>query len=493
MAKITHICLSDLHAGAATSLITPVDPQTLQRQSRKISETAAAFMPALHEFLVQFGQSQNANGPSDPPQLVLLGDVLDLAFSDRGYASEVFVEFLTSLTGEKLFDDKLVVIPGNHDHSLWTGGRYAAEAQSVKNGKLNDQQLGLIEATPAFAASTEIPSPLIGAIAQRAGLSGQTDLRYPNYGLVNQDKSRGIVFHHGHFIETTYKAMSILADKLNNHPRTTMTAADLASENANWIDFGWSSFGDAANVGNDVTALYQYLLTGSEAQQLKNRASKVLEEMVSGSLPMGGQRQVQHIVRMVMKVLIDATFGAYSDAERYSQIEYLSASSLEGLNWYVREPVKRQMLDELTALPKNMTFVFGHTHKPFEDEIAVDGFELPVATCNTGGWMLDAPRLDGKEGASLVLVDDQLNTISIRMFQTRMDGAFQPGVARLISQHDASADEFMDQVNHALHQTQSLWDNLAEVAGKAYQFRQNLILEETHQDDIRADAAGAIL
>ena len=509
MANLKYVCISDLHSGAATSLATSIDPDTMVPQYDKISRVARSFVHALRGFMENRQGNQADSGvESDAhsaPQLVLLGDILDLAFSDRENATEVFLKFLTPLmqisvndtsnsSGQEcLFNENLIIIPGNHDHSLWTSGRYAYEAHTASKQTAGSGNLGLIDATSAFSNQPIMQSPLIESIGKRIGLNGNSDLRYPNFGAVNSDRKKSVVFHHGHFIESTYRAMSAISDALSNKKRPEITVGELSKENANWIDFGWSSFGDAANVGADVTALYQYLLTGSEAQKLKNRAAKLLEEMVAGKMPMGGEQRVQHIVRMVMSALIDSTFGAYSDQERYSQIEYLSAGSLESLNWYVGGPTRRQILDELSSVPENTTFVFGHTHKPFEDQLVVDGFDTPVATCNTGGWMLDAPRLDGKEGASLVFVDDDMNTVSVRLFQTSMDASFQPGAARLVSVHDESGKQFLSEVTDILQQTQSLWESLAEVASEEYLLRQQLILHKTHETDLQAEQAGAIL
>ena len=107
--------------------------------------------------------------------------------------------------------------------------------------------------------------------------------------------------------------------------------------------------------------------------------------------------------------------------------------------------------------------------------------------------MLDAPRLDGKEGASLVFVDDDMNTVSVRLFQTSEDVSFKPGVARLVSVHDESGKQFLSEVAEILHQTQPLWEKLSEVASEEYLLRQRLILYKTHETDIQAEQAGAIL
>ena len=64
-----------------------------------------------------------------------------------------------------------------------------------------------------------------------------------------------------------------------------------------------------------------------------------------------------------------------------------------------------------------MTFVFGHTHKPFQDLLVLDGYPNPVQVFNTGGWVLDQVRQATTQGAAAVFIDDELNAGSLRLFQ----------------------------------------------------------------------------
>lgn len=497
---LRYVCLSDLHAGADASLVTPLAGDTNQGKKNGISSVTASFVNAVHGFLDAYPKGVASNSGKALPQLVLLGDMLDLAFSDRGKASEIFGGFLSVFAGpngadhnaKKRFQDKLIVIPGNHDHSLWTGSRYAYEARKIGSGdKAGSDRL--LRATKAFSSTPYMQCPLIDRIAKQVGLKGKSDLRYPNFGTTSKDGKKAVVFHHGHFIEGTYRLMSTIAGVLAGQERLSLTVEQLSSENANWIDFGWSTFGDATSVGDDITALYEYLSVGSEAHILKSRIANAIEPLIASRLPMGGERKVQQLVRMTLMALIDATFVTYSDNERFSQTHFLSPSSLAGLAWYLAEPTKTQIKKELSAVPEDLTFIFGHTHKPFEDSLVVDGFNGPVPTCNTGGWMLDTPRLDGKEGASLVLVDDDHNVVSIRMFQTSEASRTQNGIARLVSSPCKSGEAFLEKVNFTLGETTDLWLTLAGTANDAYKSRQEYLLEHTHSIDVQSASTGAIL
>lgn len=72
--KINYICISDLHLGAEHSLLTNLDKTGEVNQSGP-SKPLVAFTEALNALLENLPVDENA-------RLVLLGDVLDMGFSD---------------------------------------------------------------------------------------------------------------------------------------------------------------------------------------------------------------------------------------------------------------------------------------------------------------------------------------------------------------------------------------------------------------------------
>jgi hypothetical protein len=66
-----------------------------------------------------------------------------------------------------------------------------------------------------------------------------------------------------------------------------------------------------------------------------------------------------------------------------------------------------------------MTFVFGHTHKPFEATRGFKGFPSPVKLLNSGGWVVDTRTSSPLKGGAAILVDDELNVASLRMYDER--------------------------------------------------------------------------
>ena len=109
-------------------------------------------------------------------------------------------------------------------------------------------------------------------------------------------------------------------------------------------------------------------------------------------------------------------------------------------------PVATQATAEI-GNPGEVTFVFGHTHKPFVEERTMATFSSPVAVVNTGGWVVDAPQLSPLKGASLVLIDDQLNVASVRCYTEGPDASSYR--VRVDPSNSTGANELADQLRAA--------------------------------------------
>jgi len=76
-------------------------------------------------------------------------------------------------------------------------------------------------------------------------------------------------------------------------------------------------------------------------------------------------------------------------SERGTPSVTLTAAGQTGLRDYLEGPVRGQLRQQLGQVPEEVTFVYGHTHKPFVDQWSVPGFPSRVAIANTGGWVVD--------------------------------------------------------------------------------------------------------
>ena len=124
MPSIKHICLSDLHLGAPTSLLTDT-PGVGDGAYCAISakDLRDAFSAA---FVATLAALNKGNNPADAPCIVLMGDIFDLSLGTPRLAIDAFDALLKSLADAGARDQvgQFVFVPGNHDHELWTATRF---------------------------------------------------------------------------------------------------------------------------------------------------------------------------------------------------------------------------------------------------------------------------------------------------------------------------------------------------------------------------------
>ena len=479
---LRYICISDLHAGAMTSLLSDHPSK-----DGAPSSVAVAFAKALGAFLDTAGSKG-----SDRAQLIVLGDVLDLQFSKREEASRSAAKFLKLLKETGGLADEVLATAGNHDHALWTDARLSLHAKCFADAP---DAPTYRDSTDAFQKTDGVESRLLSAVLKEAGFTS-CDFRYPNIGI--QGPAGTVVLHHGHFIESEYSLMSRVKDGFRGRHRKHLTVDEISSENAGWLDFAWSSFGDAAGIGRDTELLYQKMLTSTGFRSLSAGWSKVIGNTLSSALPMAGNLKLRATLQMISRMALDATIGKFRDSARYSEVEALSDGGVAGLQEYLDGPTASQLAhnpkdpDHPKPLPQNMTFVFGHTHKPFASRIATEAFPTAVNVYNSGGWTLNGPRLDNAEGAAMILVDDQANTLAVRLFNTPENGKIKTAWVQDLSEAAAQESTFAKDVRAWLKATEKEWENLSAEATTAYQRRQRILLALTKGDpssELRLEAA----
>ena len=106
------------------------------------------------------------------------------------------------------------------------------------------------------------------------------------------------------------------------------------------------------------------------------------------------------------------------ERERSKTDEVLGEGSRRGLTQYLtamRNTFERQWE---RPLPADVTMVVGHTHKPFSqwwEEPAWPAGGMRVF--NTGGWVVDHAAPQPLQGGAVVLVSDDLDVVSLRIYQ----------------------------------------------------------------------------
>src|SRR5262249_3166202 len=102
--------------------------------------------------------------------------------------------------------------------------------------------------------------------------------------------------------------------------------------------------------------------------------------------------------------------------------EVLTDDARQGLKAYMEGPVAKQILEELKKpMQARTTFIFGPPHKPFSDSLDFNHFTGAVSVYNSGGWVVDSADIEPTHGGALVLADEELNVVSVRMYNEVKD------------------------------------------------------------------------
>ena len=406
--SIRYVCLSDLHLGAANSVLTRL------RRDEADTHHPSPVLETLVEGLAELVAAND--GPR--PTLVLAGDVLEMALSGAHVAAMVFDQFLqlTMAPGHRLFDDTILFVPGNHDHHVWEMARereYAAYVRSVPVGQPLRPQWHV---TPAFSDGDApgIADQLLNALVQRRPEMAHVTVRavYPNLGLRSADGSRVVLVHHGHFVEPLYLLVSALKRLTFPGDQPSLGVEGWEEENFAWIDFFWSTLGQSGTAGRDVSLLYDMLQSDAAISGLVVTVARALSRAPAG----GRRRWPRRLEAGAFGWTARRAAVRIAAHERRRPENALSAAAERGLGAYLDGPVRHQIDKELGRRHHEVGFVFGHTHKPFERTWTSAAFPRSVQMLNTGGWVVDSDVPEPHQGAAVVLLDDALEMVSLRCY-----------------------------------------------------------------------------
>lgn len=480
---VRYVCLSDLHLGAAYSLLTHSDDQG-RPDPATASATLVAFGRALRQTLAAL---QAASPGAALPTLVLLGDVLDLGLSPMGDTSAGFLRFIEALYpagAPPVLSAQVLCVPGNHDHHLWRVAQDSAYLQA-----LDDAPPDLMEATPLLpgGSTPPVPSALLTRLmrCQPHLAEATVSIVYPNLGLFDEATGRCVLMHHGHYVDSTYTAMSSLNQALWRQ-KPPATVAEIEGQNGPWVDFLWSDLGSAGATGQGVMTLYEVLRDAGASRRFTQRAGDEAVRLLAGTLGISGQSQTVKglTVEQLLRALLDVTIGRAAESERDADLQVISADGLQQLGAYLAGPLKRQLDEALRALSPTAaqrlgatSFVYGHTHKPWQRELAVPGYPMPVAVYNTGGWVIDQPTMGSTQGAAAVLIDEALNVASLRLFNDPVNGSVQPVHAADAASVRPRPNPLRDALAAAIEGQRSVWGVFSDAACTAAELQAQRLLD----------------
>jgi len=471
MTSIRWVCISDLHLGALNSLLTNVTPGGERVDSSAPSHVLTALCECLRS-LRQPGQ--------DPPELIVLGDLFELALTAPEDAASTFSQFITALrpgVPDAAIAPALRFVPGNHDHHLWSrasNDRYLQLLQidaSAIPGPRSRHSTNLLPKNDRVA----VRDRFIEILAARGNPATAITVEqsYPNLGLVSDSGDRTVVLSHGHFIEPLYRMMSLL-DTVFGSPRSgAVEAWQLEADNGGWIDFFWSSMGDSGDIMRVTRTLYESL----QSHEAMHAEITAIERAIKFAGRSGARADVEaHAVAGLLRAGVGTALR-----ERHRPGIILSPHAEEGLTAYLNGPVATQATAEI-GRPRDVTFIFGHTHKPFVNQRTISAFSSPVSVVNTGGWVVDTPQLNPIKGASLILIDEQLNVAAVRCYTEGPDASsFR---LQIEPSNPTGPNELVDELRASIDPDRDPWATLAKLTQAAVGDRGRQLA-----DRLRADAS----
>ncbi len=444
--------MSDLHLGALNSLLTSVteDGREVDRK------TPAAAVAALADCIYELHRGQ-----SEPPELVVLGDLFELALISSDMAAATFGQFVSALRigqAEAIVAPVVRFVPGNHDHRLWTQARNQSYLRHLADLAGGDEALpDALHATNLLPERDEYPvrDGFVELLAARANGGGSIEVHqsYPNVGLISPDGRRAVVCSHGHFVEPLYRLMSNLDIAFGKVGLGELPEArHLEAANGGWIDFFWSSMGDSGKVSHIVSDLYESLQSSNEmeleVEVIRNYVAKTRRGL-------RGRLEASLLAACLRDGVIPRL-----QRERHRGDRTLSPAAKVGLDDYLRGPVQHQ-LREVDPLVVDTTFVFGHTHKPFAELRDIKGYANPVSVLNTGGWVVDSPEPEANKGAAIIVVDTDANVAVVRLFSQSADPA---GYRVSVTSGDSRLDNpLVEQLSTAVDSSRDPWKSFEQV------------------------------
>ena len=405
--NIFFVSLSDLHLGEEDSLLTNLSVG----EPRPNTQGPSPCMTALVNYLHAIKRTLNEDKPI--PNLILNGDILELATGSYPLAVAFCRIFLTELAKHRIFD-RIVYLAGNHDHALWSLIRDTHFVEFLGQTSETDNELKVSHIIPlSTARQSSILDNLVSNLPMKADPIPFL-VANPAFRLTSSE-GYDFIFHHGHFLEDIYKMMTLLRDRLISDTSLDQLKSkplrenieQIERENWPWIDFVWSGFVRAGRVGKAAEAIYELIIAPGGAKTLIERVAEILDNEMD--IPVIPDFLEDNAFRYILgKALSDSGVGSVerADPDKAPFSGDLKQKVKRFLNHYIKNELYAKGLH---PAEDKTSFVFGHTHKPFIDKLPTDSDKYDfgkVSIINSGGWVVESSKPQLNYGPGIVLGDN---------------------------------------------------------------------------------------
>ena len=472
MPDIRYVCLSDMHLGADNSVLTSIKPGSIETDTSQPSAVLSQLVLCLKELIRQ-------NASSEKPTLVLNGDILEMALCDTNKAAMVFERFIELVfpqNGEALFNKNILYIPGNHDHHIWESARETQYTAFLSNIQPGTELAPPWHTTKMFAPDLVREYFLTSLLRRYPQLQDATvNVAYLNYALTSDDGQKCIIFSHGHYIESIYSLMSTLNTMFFPNRKKPQVVWELEAENFAWIDFFWSSMGRSGDAGQDIGLFYVKLQDKAQLEQLFTNF------ITSWVTQRNHSKLVEEIKLRGLEWARDVIFSRISPLEKHRTDQILSADAQHGLQWYMESPLLSQIhIENGPHLPADISFLFGHTHKPFQQMMNFTGYPTTLKVFNSGGWVVDTVQISPLHGAAVILIDEALDALTVRMYNQACNPAEYAVHVEDLTHTQGISNAFYDHINALVNNAKDPWKAFSAAAAEAVRIHAQVLQTKIH-------------
>jgi hypothetical protein len=348
--------------------------------------------------------------------LVLNGDILDLSLSPTSFAclnARCFFQWV----GEFGFD-RVVYVPGNHDHHLWRMViEEAALANAVKNG---DSRYSRTSSTVLAGA----------ALKRLLDIQLEFDVVYPHYvhclskNVTKAAEDWYLVFHHGHLLEHWWTLLSTLVPSAHGRQHTL---EELESINEPLTELLWFGVGDAGRLSDVISQFYS---ASSSRKTMRLAIERAIGEAMVTLQRRWDVSTPWWLPNFLLRSAIAGIVGFIAVPRRRRERVRLTASALRGstLSTALLKAVANYRGRYANESPS--CFIFGHTHntQPAEwvdhwmnltseasgDRSESDTGGLDRRIFNTGGWVIE-PSMTTPDASYFIAVGPKLRLVRVAM------------------------------------------------------------------------------